>query len=319
MTWLQSHHTLERNPKTLILMAEMGWDLDTAIAKLHRFWWWVLDYALDGSLEKHQPETLAGAIGLPAERGDEFLAAMIKARFIDQTPYLRLHNWWKYAGPFLRGKYGRTEEKWQVIADKYEELGGIGKEQAEKTTDQSVKQPRKAPDLGLQSEFEAIWGRYPKKHGKGAAERHFRATVKTGSDILAINTALDNYLASDKVKSGFPYDGSTWFNAWREWVDRKPDLSTEANKTIDDIFSWYFDNFMSEILENKAALDKFKRDNYSSVKEIYISALGDKDTIKTAILSYRKHCVKIKIEFSFRGLSRNMADILVAIKKQEVK
>jgi len=319
MTWLQSHHTIERNPKTIILMAEMDWDLDTTIGKLHRLWWWALDYAADGSLTKHSPETLAIAVGLSADRGEALIEALSKARFVDKSPCLRLHNWWRYAGPYLRGKFGREPDKWQAIAQEYDIPGDTGPQEGKKGQDNTPKQARKAPNMGLQAEFEAIWGRYPKKHGKGAAERHFRATVKAGIDLLAINTALDNYLRCDRVKSGFPKDGSTWFNEWREWIDQAPDISREEEQGIADVFSWYFDNFMAEILDNETAVDKFKKDNYILAKEIYKAAQGDKDTIKTAIRSYRAHCAKGKMDFSFKGLSRNMPEILVAIKKQEVR
>lgn len=67
--------------------------------------------------------------------------------------------------------------------------------------------------------FEVIWDQYPAKDGKKAAEKHFKASVKTLEDFEAIKKALTNYLASERVKKGFVKNGSTWFNNWRDWVN----------------------------------------------------------------------------------------------------
>jgi hypothetical protein len=50
LAWIESHQTLEKHPKTLDLMNATGWDLDTCLGKLHRFWYWCVDYAEDGDL-----------------------------------------------------------------------------------------------------------------------------------------------------------------------------------------------------------------------------------------------------------------------------
>jgi len=69
--------------------------------------------------------------------------------------------------------------------------------------------------------FEEIWAKYPKRVGKKDAERHFNASVKTEKDWQDINTALKNYLESERVAKGFILNGSTFFNNWRDWVDYK--------------------------------------------------------------------------------------------------
>ena len=67
--------------------------------------------------------------------------------------------------------------------------------------------------------FNDIWGRYPNKDGKKMAEKHFLASVLTQQDWEDINTALDNYLKSEKVAKGYIKNGSTWFNNWRDWIN----------------------------------------------------------------------------------------------------
>ena len=71
----------------------------------------------------------------------------------------------------------------------------------------------------LRGAFDEIWERYPKKAGKKAAERHFRASVKTEDDVNRITRALDHYRASDRVLRGFIQDGATWFNNWQDWIE----------------------------------------------------------------------------------------------------
>ncbi len=67
--------------------------------------------------------------------------------------------------------------------------------------------------------FEEVWKRYPKPTGKKAAFRHFKASVKTETDLKSINKALDNYSASEDVYKGFIKKGSTWFNEWQDWIN----------------------------------------------------------------------------------------------------
>lgn len=69
--------------------------------------------------------------------------------------------------------------------------------------------------------FDQIWIKYPNKDGRKAAEKSFRASVRTHQDWLDIQNALPNYLQSDKVKEGFIKNGSTWFNNWRDWINYK--------------------------------------------------------------------------------------------------
>lgn len=80
------------------------------------------------------------------------------------------------------------------------------------------------PDFPPQgSLFEKIWMRYPKRDGKKAAARHFKLTVKSMTDWLNIQNALDNYLSSETVKKGFIKNGSTWFNNWQDWINYTED------------------------------------------------------------------------------------------------
>ena len=97
-------------------MKLMEWDLDTTLGKLHRFWWWCVDYAENGDLRKHNDDRLGAASGvLPGQPSKRFVAAMVAACWLDRKPYFRVHDWWDYFGMFLQRKYSDQREKWESV------------------------------------------------------------------------------------------------------------------------------------------------------------------------------------------------------------
>ena len=82
--------------------------------------------------------------------------------------------------------------------------------------------------------FESIWSKYPNKDGKKQALKHFLATVKTDQDWTNIQQALDNYLNSRRVKTGFIKNGSTWFNNWADWTHYTEVLSEKEEREAHD-------------------------------------------------------------------------------------
>ena len=104
----------------------MGWDLDTTIGKLHRFWWWCLDFAPDGDLRKFNDGVLAGSVGLATSDGSKFVEAMVEACWLDRKPYFRVHDWWDYVGTFLKIKFKNYPLKWQAVKNAYAENGSKG-------------------------------------------------------------------------------------------------------------------------------------------------------------------------------------------------
>lgn len=105
-------------------MAAMGWDIDMAIGKLHRFWWWCVDYAPDGDLRRHRNAVLAGAVGIHPSAGDQFVKAMVECGeaghgFIEKEPYFRVRNWWKRTGRFLQARYKADPEFLERVRTAY--------------------------------------------------------------------------------------------------------------------------------------------------------------------------------------------------------
>lgn len=115
MAWIESHQGLERHPKLHVLMHAMGWDTDSAIGKLHRFWWWCLEYAPTGDLHGKNDSVIAGSVGLDHSIAKKFVEAMVASRWIDRDRDLgifRVHDWLEYAGLYLRtSKFKRHPNK----------------------------------------------------------------------------------------------------------------------------------------------------------------------------------------------------------------
>lgn len=69
--------------------------------------------------------------------------------------------------------------------------------------------------------FEKLWSKYPEKIGKKKALSSYKSSVKTDSNREDIETALKNYINSERVKKGFVQNGATWFGNWADWVEYK--------------------------------------------------------------------------------------------------
>lgn len=122
MPWIESHQALGSHPKVLDLAGRMNWTLDETLGKLHRFWWWCVDYAPDGDLRRFNDVVLAGSVGLASEHAESFVRAMVEARWLDRKPHFRVHDWWDYVGRYLQIKYKHNPAKWQEIKASYQNI-----------------------------------------------------------------------------------------------------------------------------------------------------------------------------------------------------
>lgn len=101
MAWIESHQEVGRHPKTKKLARLLGISLPAAVGHLHYLWWWALDFAQDGVLDKYDAADLAEAIEWEGD-GQALLDALIEAGYIDETEIgLVIHDWGVYAGKLL--------------------------------------------------------------------------------------------------------------------------------------------------------------------------------------------------------------------------
>jgi hypothetical protein len=52
--------------------------------------------------------------------GDHLIRALIESGWVDETPYLRVHDWWSIIGRFLKGRYASDPERWRGIQRVYD-------------------------------------------------------------------------------------------------------------------------------------------------------------------------------------------------------
>ncbi len=114
MAWLRSEQSLLHHPKTVHLKTLLKVDTATVIGRLHMFWWWCLDYAIDGDLSKREGKVIQEACGITIQ-------TLIRAGFVDSRPYRRVHGWYEIQGNYLRTRFKDHPEKWQRIKKLYEE------------------------------------------------------------------------------------------------------------------------------------------------------------------------------------------------------
>lgn len=85
-----------------------------------------------------------------------------------------------------------------------------------------------------ESEFEEVWKRYPKKHGKPNALRDYIKARKKGVDRETIEDGLTAYIDYCKRTNRYFKDGSTWFHQ-ECWSDDYEDDLPETEKSDFDI------------------------------------------------------------------------------------
>lgn len=117
MAWLRSEQSLLHHPKTKLLQSYLNASLPETIGKLHMFWYWCLDYALDGDLSRKEPKMIEQSCDIP-------LKLLIRAGFIDSRPYRRIHDWWQIQGNYLKIRFKNQPENWQRIEALYKSKHG---------------------------------------------------------------------------------------------------------------------------------------------------------------------------------------------------
>jgi hypothetical protein len=112
MAWIASHQNLEHHPKTLMLMEKTGWSLDETIGRLHRFWWWVLDYAEDGCLKKWVDRGMYGIFMYrldSTKKSIDLYNIFVDCEWIDKDG--KIHDWLDIVGRYLDTKYRSSNPK----------------------------------------------------------------------------------------------------------------------------------------------------------------------------------------------------------------
>ncbi|OAT81085.1 hypothetical protein [Desulfotomaculum copahuensis] len=267
MAWIESHQELARHPKTRKLARILGVSIPTVIGHLHLLWWWAMDYAQEGTLERYDDSDIADAAmweGDPAQ----FLDALYTAGFIDQDEHgvFSIHDWHDYAGRLLEKRRAdaerkrstrhrpmdvqrtsigcptdgagnltvpnQTEHNQTVKIDTHAPGGASAQPQnpSDQPADQSGEQRKRAKTQKQEELFARFWAAYPKKRSKGQAEK---AWAKLQPDEQLVETMLAAIERAKKSEEWRKENGryipypATWLNA-KGWEDEYT-IAAEVN------------------------------------------------------------------------------------------
>lgn len=116
MAWIESHTVLLRHRKLVGLAKDLKVRKSHAMGYLHSLWHTALEQQEDGDLSRFNAPMIASYSDYPGN-AVAFTRLLRKHEWLDRD--LKIHDWWQYAGPYLRSKYKRNPEKWESIRNRY--------------------------------------------------------------------------------------------------------------------------------------------------------------------------------------------------------
>lgn len=257
MAWIESHQEVGRHPKTKKLARLLGVSLPAAVGHLHYFWWWALDFAQDGTLEKYDGYDLADAMQWDGDP-DQLVEALISAGYIDDTDDgLTIHDWGEYAGKLLerrakdrarkraaaeaagvpqnfrRSSDGNDEESGETPSASFVTNQPTVPNQPNTTNSTNRTEPT-TPTGDAQAlqerRFAEFWKAYPKKVGKASclnAWKKLKPTAELHDHIMAALEAQKRSEQWQREGGRFIPNPLTWLNQGR-WDDEPTEVGTGA-------------------------------------------------------------------------------------------
>lgn len=83
---------------------------------LTALWHTALEQQENGDLSGWTNPMIADFSDYPGD-APQFVKLLRKHGWLDSD--MKLHDWWQYAGPYLRSKYKRNPEKWELVRNRY--------------------------------------------------------------------------------------------------------------------------------------------------------------------------------------------------------
>lgn len=122
----------------------------------------------------------------------------------------------------------------------------LGKDRLGKDSINNIVDSSESPTQLYESEFEQLWALYPKKQGKKAALRHYKAWRKQSKDntFEVMKEKLEKYIRFLKFKQTpleYTPNGSTWFNGrFDDDLDMTPikPRFNQQNKSVRKATDW---------------------------------------------------------------------------------
>lgn len=258
MAWIESHQEVGRHPKTKKLARLLGVSLPAAVGHLHYLWWWALDFAQDGTLEKFDNYDLADAMQWDGDP-DALVEALISSGYIDDTDDgLMIHDWGEYAGKLLerrakdrarkraaaeaagvpqnfrRNSNGKDEESEETPSASFVTNQPTVPNQPTNTNSTNSTEPTtptNAPATLQETRFTEFWQAYPKKVGKASCLKAWKKLKPTAELHKHIMEALEAQKRSEQWQregGRFIPNPLTWINQGR-WDDEPAEVRSSSS------------------------------------------------------------------------------------------
>lgn len=263
MAWIESNQEVGRHPKTKKLARLLGVSLPAAVGHLHYLWWWALDFAQDGMLNKFDAYDIADAMQWDGD-ADQLLEALRSAGYIDDTDAgLRIHDWMDYAGKLLerrekdRSRKRAAAEAAGVPSSFRRNSNGKSTEPDGNLNAPSATAPKTEPhqpdgDPPLQERrFAEFWQAYPKKVGKASCLKAWMKLKPTADLFTQIMETLTKQKATEQWQregGRFIPNPLTWLNQGR-WDDEPleaPGAAAQTNTGTNAILSKLREMYVAE-------------------------------------------------------------------------
>jgi hypothetical protein len=219
---------LRKHPKLARLCNDLKITPFDAIGRLHVFWWWCIDYAPTGRLDKFDAPQLADAAEWK-DAPEQFVQALVNANFLDDVDgVLSVHDWLDFCGELVKQRCRRLKEKRRTLRHV------LPSKSRHPTQPTGPNQPNPTqPTNQLLTWFEQrFWPAYPRKKSKGQAKRILLAMKPTEPLQDRILDALERAKTSaDWLREGGQYipHPATWLRA-EGWEDEHRAAGTSSDE-----------------------------------------------------------------------------------------
>lgn len=105
-----------------------------------------------------------------------------------------------------------------------------------KVREDKVREEDNITPSGVETEFKALWDKYPRKEGKQAAFKAYKKARKDGIPAETIEAGINRYIAhiaAQKTERQYIKQGSTWFNG-RCWEDEYSTGTTTNHEAYEE-------------------------------------------------------------------------------------
>lgn len=237
MKWFKHDSDASIDAKLQILLLDYG-------AKGYGLYWYCVELIAQGVNEnnitfelEHDARIIARNLNLSVQETKDMMEKMIELKLfsISQNHKLACYALAKRLDQSMTS----NEKMRKLIADIKENHDAV-MTQSIPTIDKVMQEEKRIEEIREEEnrveeikDFDRFWEAYPKKEGKGQAEKAWSKASKSKDfpKIDFILSAIDRYKQTDKVQKGFIKNPSTWING-KCWLD---EFTTQPNCWADEV------------------------------------------------------------------------------------